>query len=235
MHCAKRENGPASHDGVNKKGLPPMKRFVFCAGFGREFRGEPFVGFSEARLQQAMNRTARGEDVSAVSFDVGSGTVKTTSKIWKNGVPKITKDTQRLFDPINIKNYKRPADPRDPLEFKDGQPGVMSITDVYKRIIDIGKSDPGSISEVSIFSHAFYEGPILVNSNDDGYVSARGLTGRVERVAIPPGMRDPDDKDGRSFKEFVSPNMIKSDAKAFTGAFDSTGYCWVGVATFPSL
>jgi hypothetical protein len=61
---------------------------------------------------------------------------------------------------------------------------VMSIVDVYRSVR--GAPD-GSVLELSFFSHAWVQGPIMVNSSDTTH---------------DPNLRDPGDKDGRSALDF---------------------------------
>ena len=44
--------------------------------------------------------------------------------------------------------------------FKNGQSGMMSVTDVYAAVQAIGSSDPGTLLELSFFSHAWHGGPL---------------------------------------------------------------------------
>jgi hypothetical protein len=137
-----------------------------------------------------------------------------------------------------MNSYVPPVKSGTQNHFKDNQPGVMSIRDIYRAILAIGKDDPNSLIEVSIFSHAFYKGPILVNSMDDGFVLVRGMPPGVpqdERIPLPEGLRDPDDKDGRGFKDFVMPNMTPAEAVMFRAAFNARGYFWVWGCNFPKM
>jgi hypothetical protein len=78
----------------------------------------------------------------------------------------------------------------------------ISIVDVYHTI---RKAPPGSVLELSIFSHAFADGPVLYNTfaSDDSILHKR---------------RDPDDTDGRADVDFQA-NMGESGA-ANTKALD---------------
>ena len=88
---------------------------------------------------------------------------------------------------------------------------VMSIVDVYKSV----RGAPlGSVLELSTFSHGWIEGPVLVNSSNH---------------STTPGLRDPQDKDGRSRLDFT-PSMGESAALAdqlnivqFMTSFDPKG------------
>jgi hypothetical protein len=81
------------------------------------------------------------------------------------------------YENLNAKypNLKQGAATRD----------IMSIVDVYRSVR--GAPEGGAILELSIFSHGWIDGPVLVNSSD-----------RVRD----PKLRDPDDKDGRAALDF---------------------------------
>ncbi|NIU88451.1 MAG: hypothetical protein GWN56_14655, partial [Nitrosopumilaceae archaeon] len=84
----------------------------------------------------------------------------------------------------------------------------MSILDVYDEIIRIGNTAPNSLMELSFFSHAKNEGPILVNSYDDGIYGVHDEYRRMSYVIdLPAPARDPDDKDARHDKDFREPTL----------------------------
>jgi hypothetical protein len=87
---------------------------------------------------------------------------------------------------------------------------VMSIVDVYEAVQ--GAPD-GSILELSIFSHGWRGGPILVNSD--------------EASGTPADKRDRTDKDGRAAKDFLT-NMgdgsTDDNLSLFSASFDKNGF-----------
>jgi hypothetical protein len=96
--------------------------------------------------------------------------------------------------------------------------GRMAITDLYAAVRAIGAgADAGSLLEVSIFSHAFWQGALLVNSTDT-------FVGRVER--------DPDDKDSRVDKDFQAPNVTAAQLAEFAAAFAPGALWWNWGCTF---
>jgi hypothetical protein len=98
----------------------------------------------------------------------------------------------------------------------------MSIMDVYKYIQEIGQNEAGSIAELSIFSHGWTVGPILVNSYEREEYQKKGE-------------RDPDDKDGRMNKDFFPPNMSSNDLTLFRKAFDKNAIIWIWGCAFDYL
>lgn len=213
-----------------------MKRFILCAGFGYEFSREPFRKFCETRQKLILDGNAPGEDVSIQLFDVASGTVTTTEQIWRGGKPsRAPPKKEQKFEPVTRKMYDRPPPGEKEWQFKDSQRGIMSITDIYDAIISIGRGDPNSLVEVSIFSHAVYMGPILVNSRDDGFVAPVPGANPNQRIPLDDGARDPDDYDGRGSKDFIAPNMVPKKLQAFRSAFTPKGYVWIWGCNFPKV
>jgi hypothetical protein len=132
-----------------------------------------------------------------------------TPGMWKSGWSRMTVDGTKptILDPS-----------------KSGYPGpkVNGITEIYKHIGDIGKDRPGSLEEWSIMTHAFFDGPILFDTNQAPVFQVNG-----DRS----GERDPDDKDGRFRKDFKFTTMpFLSD---FKKAFSKTPFVriWGCLAT----
>ena len=95
---------------------------------------------------------------------------------------------------------------------------MMSITDVYAFVRNIGRTDPATIQELSFFGHGWHGGPILVNSKDHSSTTAR----------------DPNDKDGRATKDFRSPNVDATALSELSAAFDTDGFTWLWGCVFPA-
>jgi len=85
---------------------------------------------------------------------------------------------------------------------------TLSITNIYK---SVRQSPPDSVLEVSIFSHAFVKGPVLINTSDDP-----SNANRTDK-----------DMDGRARTDF-NPNMgdasVSNALDQFIKAFDKTGH-----------
>lgn len=79
---------------------------------------------------------------------------------------KIDSTDTKDYDPITFsKNYPglNRTPPNHMFEFNGSNP--IKKQDIYKLIEDIGTASPNTLKEFSIYSHAYYDGPILVNSN----------------------------------------------------------------------
>ena len=103
---------------------------------------------------------------------------------------------------------------------------VISLADVYS---SIRAAPASSVLEISIFSHAYLGGPILVDSNDQSNIKAApGELADKHGLSLV-GQRDPSDKDGRSLKDF-NPDMgdkpgpgPKTNLQIFAERFDTKG------------
>jgi hypothetical protein len=151
------------------------------------------------RRQEHLFAKYKGKDeVTVTWFEVTSGLCqqRTMDRAGKRDNWK----TVKRFQAVTAKSY-------DPLDdgwaFREGQPDVMSIVDVYRFVEDQAKH---TVFELSIFCHAWEGGPVMVDSYDDrSYKDASG-----KRVWIRDEARDPDDKDGRA-RDFdpVNRNLAK--------------------------
>lgn len=199
-----------------------MDNHLICSGVdydsaNRDFRGLNFREYALERRRQLMQGSQRGRDTRVTLLDFLSGTEETLTVLWKDGKPTEARKIEKKFTPITRASYKDHA-------FKDGQASVMSIVDVYRAVQKIGITEPGSLRELSVFSHSFYKGPILVNSNEDADYKEGATRARL---------RDPDDKDGRGSKDFYRPNMSNEQLRNFRNAFHKTGYAWIWGCNFP--
>ncbi len=150
---------------------------------------------------------AKNKDLDFLLFDFAAGTVEENlhgpKRSWN---PTTAYGTFKKVTPANYTVKKpHPAFDKNPT-------GIMSITDVYAAVRKIAAVAPRSLVELTIMSHGWEEGPILVNSDDNA----------------PPGAiaRDPNDKDAR-LKDFFKPNMTPVQQVEFAWAFHPKGICWV--------
>lgn len=132
---------------------------------------------------------------------------------------------QRVWETINDRFTPITKTLYDGKAFQKADTNVLSITDMYEFIYHVGQTEPSSIYEVSIISHANAEGPILVNSYQREPYKPNGSQ---------QNLRDPWDKDGRS-KDFNTKNLSATNRAHFTAAFAPNGYFWLWGCTFPRL
>ena len=88
----------------------------------------------------------------------------------------------------------------------DSETYEQSITDVYDWIIDAGRSAPGRIIELCVFSHEKNGTPSLTGADDENKAIA---------------MRNPEDRDPRT-KDLSKRNL---DVESFAKAFSTDAYC----------
>jgi hypothetical protein len=213
-----------------------MKRFILVAGVDYERTGVDFRIFCNNRVTRLAAANAAKEDLSFQIFDVKRGEVVTHDLTYPSG--KRTESVSRTspFVPIVLSHYNRTGSGTDiHYEFKDGQTGVMSAVDVYAAVRSVGSSDPGTLRELSYFSHAWHGGPILVNSFDDGLVAGPPSVPGGPPTLLPVGAaRDPDDKDPRA-KDFTPPTMSVAELTLFQDAYHADGHSWVWGCAFPRV
>jgi hypothetical protein len=96
--------------------------------------------------------------------------------------------------------------PSSDTAFRDS---VISITDLYTYLDHVGRTDPGRVREVSIFSHAVGGGPVLYDTYDNSADSAR----------------DPSDLDGR-IKDFQPRNRDRWSCLPLAMSSNSVWRVW---------
>jgi len=191
------------------KPKPRKKRYLFVASFDHEDATHNLSDYCINRIKRILAKT-KGADldplISFTLFDVKPGKIKNfdvagTKRVWTDA---------KTFTPVTRANYTGRV-------FHKSPTGVMSITDVYEFVREIGRTDPGTVEELNFFGHGWHGGPILVNSQDG-------------RKGTPP--RDPDDKDGRGSKDFRSPNMDAAALTELSSAFAPNGFTWLWGCVF---
>jgi hypothetical protein len=196
-----------------------QRRVVLVAGhdFPPNQHGVKFVNICKSRVERYLKRGAavqKNPNWSFTIFDVPAGEVLVNEfdpvagkRGWK---------VKRRFAKVTDSNYSDDPDPLTGVRFNRNTAGVMSITDVYEHVRDLGITQPGSLVELSVFSHGWMGGPVLVNSQDPESSTARS----------------PGDKDGRMQKDFVAPNMDAAALSDFRSAFHVNGFIWVWGCAF---
>jgi len=213
-----------------------MKQYVLVAGLDYEFKGVDFRLFCNNRAKRIILANRKKEDLRFIIYDFAKGEVLTHEVTYPSGkkVEKLSSTTP--FKPVGQSNYDRTVVAGTAhYKFKDGQRGLMSVLDIYQAVRQIGKGDPGTLVELSFFSHAWHGGPIMVNSYDNGVVSTiiPPATTPVD-TPLPAGARDPDDFDPR-IKDFTAPTMDAAALAEFKKAFATDGYVWIWGCAFPRV
>jgi hypothetical protein len=186
------------------------KYIILVGGYDYSNGGVNFPFIADRRRLQLLRNNPQWQndaEVIFIRFDVKSGKIDRnifngSSRVWQEEASPHTAI-------VRTRHY------RDN-HLINAEASIMSITDIYKYIANIGKNEPGTLREFSILSHGWFGGPVLLNSfqRDEFINGARA------------GERDPLDKDGRS-KDFQVANMNDDDWNNFRKAFASDGYYWV--------
>ena len=208
-------------------GVPRGKWVVLVAGFDYERNGIDFESIALTRMRLLIRRNVAAQQKAKtplatvidtaprfVLFDFKSGVVRKSVATQPKGDRMWTEIAR--FQPVSTANYSARADGRR--VFDTDQAGRMSITDVYRHVQDLGTTEPGSLSELSFLSHGWIGGPILVNSDDS--------------LGSGTDVRDANDKDARSDKDFIAPTMDAAALATFRAAFDPNGFVWVWGCSF---
>jgi len=190
---------------------------ILVAGFNYENPSNPmFLQSCNNRMTRFLQKGPHPENMVFTLFDVAGGTLQQSKVDPKTKRRDWTK--LKTFTPVTTANYS---------SFKVGQEnhfdtkpaGVISVTDVYSFVQDIGNgADKGTVEELNFFSHGWMGGPILVNSFED------------DAIAKTP-KRDPNDKDART-KDFNDVNMNADARLKFNAAFSGTGFVWTWGCSF---
>lgn len=101
--------------------------------------------------------------------------------------------------------------------FVQANTNVISMTNVYEYIQNIGIRNPHSILEFSILGHGWRGGPVLVNSYQRDIYNINGSKFSE---------RDPWDKDGRK-KDTNVTNMNDTVWRNFKNAFANDSHIWI--------
>jgi hypothetical protein len=211
-----------------------VKQYLLVAGVDYEFTGVDFRQLADNRRAWLDRRNTTKVDLRFTTMDVRSGEVEVREVTFGTGKRVETVTRTKPFTPVTAASYEDVGGHR---RFKTGQPTVMSITDVYQRVQDIGSKDAGTLAELSIFSHGWMGGPILVNSDDDRLMTIT-LTPPVGppihvQVPVASTSRDPDDKDGRGLLDFSPPTMDAVELATFRKAFAKDAIAWLWGCAFP--
>jgi hypothetical protein len=218
-----------------------VDHYIYVAGVDYEFKGVVFRRFCDSRLRRTVAANRARRDMRFLILDVIRGEVVTTDVTFPGGRKAEATTSATPFRPVSRASYDAITSGTEThYRFKPGQTDVMGIVDVYNAVRHVGAIAPGQLRELSVFSHGWMGGPILVNSFDD----------RSARIPLPPPLssviphleyvvpathRDPDDKDPRAALDFIAPTMDAAARAELHGAFHPSGYIWLWGCAFPRL
>ncbi len=200
------------------------KQFILVAGVDFVNFELDFGALCQLRVNDLIADHKGTADLRFKIFDVRRGTI-TIIEVTAAGkrIPPVVDGTD--FREITKKDYPG---------FKKGELlgnllkktvfRVMSITDVYREVISLGKSFPGELIELSFFTiFSSHRIPLVNSPISDGAVHGN----KAAFKKLPKGSRDPDDPDGEFNLDFKPPRMGREDLSHFQAAFHPDGYAWI--------
>ena len=206
----------------------PGKWVMLVAGFDYERSGVDFDSIADHRMQRLIRKHAAAAKSGKLTpdqiaktaprfivADVKSGRIR---KRILDSTGTWTWTDLATFDPVSAANYTPIAGSTRKV-FNTNQAGRMSITDILNQVRTIGRTEPGSLGELSFFSHGWVGGPLMVNSDQDPAFDS-----------VP--QRDPNDKDPRLRKDFLPPQMDATGRGELRAAFDVDGFAWAWGCAF---
>jgi hypothetical protein len=169
---------PAHQRTVLQVTLRPASEVVFLCGYSYEYEGATdFRDFADGRREQLWRDHAIDAGTLITTLDCG----RAVSDVWVRAqsatrwlrIYESKKPRGGLDTPNDLKAEARQLHHED-FRYTARSGKDVSITDLYAYLDSVGRRDPGSVREVSIFSHAHPGGPILFNTYDPNpYVGAR--------------------------------------------------------------
>lgn len=213
-----------------------MKQVVLVAGVDYEFKGVDFRQLADNRRRLLERRNTARADLRFVTMDVRAGEIEVRDITFPGGKRTEAVTSAKPFTPVGRASYTTVG---GHTRFKPGQWTVMGMPEVYRRVQDIGAAAPGTLTELSSFSHGWMGGPILVNSDDDRTIELTipNLFGAPSTMTVPltGTMRDPDDRDARPRLDFQPPTMEATQLDLFRKAFAADGVSWLWGCAFPKV
>lgn len=214
-----------------------MKQILLVAGVDYEFKGVDFRSLADNRRKLLERKNTKHDDLRFITMDVRAGEVEVREITFPSGKRTENVKTTTPYTPVTKASYATNA--AGSVRLKPKLYTVMSITDVYAWVRDIGAKDPGSLVELSFFSHGWMGGPILVDSDDDRHmeITVPTIVGTSTTMIVPVTgtNRDPDDKDARPQLDFTAPTMDTAALKLFKAAFATDGFAWLWGCSFPRI
>lgn len=207
-----------------------MKTFILVAGtdyhpLSEGKAGTNFINYCTKYIDKILPTYPKNEDLSFYLIDIKSGSIKLRQYVYDANtlVRTKTESIHATYDPVVKANYSDlKGDGK--LYFHPKGKNIISKWTVYALVETIGTTQPGTLEELGIFSHAYWDGPILVNS----IVEASDYTDHVDGTTVVPVRTlgyDPNDFDCRRndlpfFYGWLHPTDRLVNFKA---AFSATG------------
>lgn len=199
------------------------KQFVLVAGIDYVNFKIDFGALCKLRVEELIFEHKGTAELKFIIYNFSKGSV-TTISVPEFG-PGLTEIVDQRFNEITILDYIGYLNSRAKLGgtnyLKKTIKGVMSITDIYTEIIQIGSNNPGELIEWNLFYLKYNS---FVNSYSDNAVHGS----KKAFKKLPLGSRDPDDLDWDPYDDFDPPRMSAKDLNKMRNAFaPNKGYVWI--------
>ncbi|HET6992496.1 MAG TPA: hypothetical protein VFJ43_14275, partial [Bacteroidia bacterium] len=212
---------PVSQPSSVPSSLPEKKQaleFIYVAGFDFSSSGIDFFKLCSNRMEQTIRLNPIGQPLLFHLFDFGSGEVSRHEVSYQDDKSEVVVHKHEdQFDKVSSRNYDQAKDDQGISQsvFRDEKKNVMTILEVYKRILKIGESSPGQLMELSFFSDANEKGPQLLNYHDPAAQNDFTLPDNHEFI------------DPSAEYDFIPPLMNDVNRDHFQKAWHPDGYSWV--------
>lgn len=149
-----------------KVNIAPFKQYILVSGlfYPDDHNNYQLSGSFDKYVQSYVKKiiqSQKGNDFIIYDVNILEGTI-TKTEYFANSSPKKSTLT---FDKVINSDYVRA---NNSIRFENNNKKIVSKTDIYKLIEDIGTNNPNTLQEVHVFSHAYWNGPILVNTDSGG-------------------------------------------------------------------
>lgn len=146
-----------------KLNVAPIKQYILVSGlfYPDDHNNYKLSGSFDKYVQDYIKKiiqSEKGHDFIIYDVNILNGTISKT-EYSTNSTPKKSVTT---FDKVINSDY---ALINGGYRLNSSKK-IISKTDIYKVIEEIGSDEPNTLSEVHIFSHAYWNGPILVNTDN---------------------------------------------------------------------
>jgi hypothetical protein len=216
-----------------------MRNYIIVAGVDYKpiAKGISATNFMTYGLRRSKNLFHRDrllkEDLIFYLVDIRFGKINKVAYIFDSNTRFHSESTEsfKKFDLVEKANYGD--------WYKDGKvrfhpngKKIISKYDIYDLVEHIGTENPKSLIELSIFSHGYYDGPILLNSSQHTAAYIDPVTNREIEVQVLGS--DPNDYDMRKWDIVSYLSQVSNYEKMgkIRDAFAVDGRIWIWGCNF---
>ena len=209
-----------------------MKNFIIVAGvdyhpISENKRGTDFLYYCNKHYQKLyLKEKNNKDDLLFYIIDIKRGKINLIAHHYNTNNNVYVKKVS-IYKSFDLKKNGHKY-------FHPNGKNIISKFTIYQLIETIGIDNPGTLIEVSFFSHAYFDGPILVNSkmNSTNYYDYINSTVLIDVVTLG---YDPNDYDMRrwDFIDFYNRPENESKKKMIKQAFGLSGIIKIWGCSFP--